>query len=1715
MDNDGIAPSPIQQSASRRGRGGPRQNSGGPRQNSGGPRVGAGGGRYNAGGPRPGAGRPRTVFRTDTAPHDSGVAHDQVPPHDEIHGAHGDIPADEPVLEEGDGNVHDPLNFITVGAGVEIVDGNDGDDGDSENQEQNDGNGAGPQIIEPPNDVVDNQQVNNAPNQVVVADSVVMLDAAPPRPGIYPIVYAWDSAARAAREAADYMQPPPLGQCCSNCGETGHRRNYCMHPFYTMRITYCKFCGTMLLGKESAGVCCGKRADTRVSFRRPFLHAALSGIYGRRRFLRYSMHINKLFAFIHGSAELKWSVPNMPSMLCIQGVDSIAVPSPNASTSYLWSQGQPSLHPTHHSPFMHEAVQNPDVQIFVTVLHEHLRPSASISRALYRASFQIVQNNSQDQVSALNNPPTQEGHLSMINPLGPVLDSGIPSEMEAVTIMPTGIGHVQAPLYGSYEVAVQNNANSGNNPGPVYTYQKMYASSAIAEKGLYPILYPNDEQPWDLKTYELLRNSSGAGSHAPVTLVRDASGAQTTISTGGPLLRCPQGLTWMQHTKHRLYTDNLLLGFGPLLQMWLLRTCIAIEDRRLDYVAGQQKDRIASEEELQDALAHTENVLMGVGNAVNPESLGRLYLPASVTGTWGYWKRARLDCQALVSRFGPPSLFITVTMNAFRPEMERLGLDVVHRSSFTPVTNRPRVFDRPDLIARVWNQFQHEVFCEVTENADDYFGRQCIASCWRQEYQSRYIPHAHALIWLEGGVIDDPAAVDAMICAEMPREGTPGIEHAQDLQDARTSVRRFMTHKHSAYCKRNGVCRFGYDSTAIIPETILDAADNRCVYRRRHAEDMRVVPYNLLLLQRFRSHINVERTQSGGVLPYLFKYAFKPPSGTDVDVHSRTFPNDTAMNEGGAQPAPPRDEVREYRQARRIGATEAAWTLFEFRRVVFNPSVVALATHLPGQRVFILRNSRLPPHHETSSQLERYLARPPQYAHMKYVTYYEETQIYPQLPPSVAALHHPVPSDTGIPPRYVAPRNELSTRVARILWAPPAAHEQFALRRILLHAPISSFTEGRTWQGIEYSTFREAALARGLFAEGGEFATAMQEAVQSYATPHELRMMLFMCFLGGANPTILLNQFRAQLYADIVAPNPEAALHELLIRLHALSERHGGQLLRNFPGFPVPQDLFSQSEFEQANTEVMVASLPDGRTAAHIEYQRLNGSQRTSLDAILTAVRNRNDAGDIRLTDGRLFFLQGAAGTGKTFLLTTLRQMVQSDGMLCAITATTGIAASLYTGGRTLHSLLGLGVQESDTPGGSQHRASKYGPNSERAQLLRNLSVLIVDEASMLDRALFEVVDAVLKDLRSPATGPQGTVNPPQTRFAGLNIVLAGDYRQLLPVVPLSRRDPALPLHIPAPQVISIQSHILRHLPWASELWTDLTKLFLTEQFRQAEDHAFAELLTAVGDGLHPGTLPLPLRATRSVQEAYKWLSRWVHTNNRDHVDLDCMLVCATNSKVDSHLEAFLTLFPGQLIKMTGITEVIMVRGQSATGPNGQNAHAMLPEMANHVAPTGVPLHELEFKIGAPVMIIRNVLHPHLVNGRVLILKRFTQRCLFVALPDGSEQYALNRIDFLFNYNGVQVRRRQFPIRLAFASTVHKSQGRTLSRLVVDLRTAFFTPGQLYVALSRTRHAQDVLLLYELTEQENTGLSEPVIHDMPMLTKNPVLREAVDFSNGH
>ena len=148
-----------------------------------------------------------------------------------------------------------------------------------------------------------------------------------------------------------------------------------------------------------------------------------------------------------------------------------------------------------------------------------------------------------------------------------------------------------------------------------------------------------------------------------------------------------------------------------------------------------------------------------------------------------YWKGKRLDVQAIAARRGPPTLFVTVTMNIWREEIHRRGLDNGHTGAFTPQADKPRPFDRPDVVARVYNQYANAVMHQLEKKSKVIFGLRCIAIAGKLEFQENNTPHHHILLWLEGGVLEDIDFINNIIRAELPRPG--------EDDDLRALVKRF------------------------------------------------------------------------------------------------------------------------------------------------------------------------------------------------------------------------------------------------------------------------------------------------------------------------------------------------------------------------------------------------------------------------------------------------------------------------------------------------------------------------------------------------------------------------------------------------------------------------------------------------------------------------------------------------------------------------------------------------------------------------------------------------------------------------------------------------------------------------------------------------------------------------------------------------------------
>ncbi|MCF6390869.1 AAA family ATPase [Mycobacterium sp. MBM] len=390
------------------------------------------------------------------------------------------------------------------------------------------------------------------------------------------------------------------------------------------------------------------------------------------------------------------------------------------------------------------------------------------------------------------------------------------------------------------------------------------------------------------------------------------------------------------------------------------------------------------------------------------------------------------------------------------------------------------------------------------------------------------------------------------------------------------------------------------------------------------------------------------------------------------------------------------------------------------------------------------------------------------------------------------------------------------------------------------------------------------------------------------------------------------------------------------------------------------------------------------------------------------------------LAQGRHVFLTGKAGTGKS---TLIRRFIAQTDRNVVVVAPTGIAA-LNVEGYTIHRLFGF----TSTTSLADIRTGRYYPG-RFARTLKALDTLIIDEASMVRADLFDKIDAALQRF-----GPD-----PATPFGGVQIVLVGDLYQLPPVVTAAEAD-FFTDRYRTPYFFSADAFRRDEFPMIT----------LTTVFRQLGDDRMTAILNEIREGLLLGHAREQLNAR----------------TDPDFVPPDD--------------EFWLTLAPtNRLVTARNRQQLERLDGD---------------EIVHHARQTGdlslfdPPADEvLRFKVGAQIMMLNNDPADRWVNGtlgKVVARVAGPDISVVVEFTDGSRAEV-----GLFTWEATQpvvdggaLRHEvcgtftQLPFKLAWAITIHKSQGQTLDRLVVDLTGGMFSYGQLYVALSRCTSMSGLVL---------------------------------------
>lgn len=388
---------------------------------------------------------------------------------------------------------------------------------------------------------------------------------------------------------------------------------------------------------------------------------------------------------------------------------------------------------------------------------------------------------------------------------------------------------------------------------------------------------------------------------------------------------------------------------------------------------------------------------------------------------------------------------------------------------------------------------------------------------------------------------------------------------------------------------------------------------------------------------------------------------------------------------------------------------------------------------------------------------------------------------------------------------------------------------------------------------------------------------------------------------------------------------------------------------------------------------------------------------------------------------GKSIFLTGKAGTGKT---TFLHRIVNESTKRTVVVAPTGVAA-INAGGVTIHSFFQLPFSPFIP---NAKIKSKFDFGKEKRRIIRTLDLLIIDEISMVRSDLLDAIDSVLRRYREPGRP-----------FGGVQLVMIGDLQQLTPVV-TAEDESILRGHYDTPYFFG--SHALQQI--------DYVTIELKTVYRQ-QDEAFIRILNSVRSGRPPQTV-------------IEQLNNRYRKDFRPDPKEGYIRLTTHNHLADDYNDKELKQLAGN--PQTFTAEI------SGTFPE-------------YAYPTAVTL---ELKVGAQVMFVKNdtAAERRYYNGRIGHVTHIGDDEVFVRCPGDDRDICVTpqeweNAKYILNKETREIETdvqgifRQLPLRLAWAITIHKSQGLTFERAIIDAALSFAS-GQVYVALSRCKTLEGLVL---------------------------------------
>ncbi len=402
----------------------------------------------------------------------------------------------------------------------------------------------------------------------------------------------------------------------------------------------------------------------------------------------------------------------------------------------------------------------------------------------------------------------------------------------------------------------------------------------------------------------------------------------------------------------------------------------------------------------------------------------------------------------------------------------------------------------------------------------------------------------------------------------------------------------------------------------------------------------------------------------------------------------------------------------------------------------------------------------------------------------------------------------------------------------------------------------------------------------------------------------------------------------------------------------------------------------------------------------------------------------------------RNVLLTGPGGTGKTFTLTQLLEMSKKTSKKVAITATTGLAASLFEGGVTIHSFAGLlqgHVKLEKIRDG--YASGRWKPGYKN---FNNYQVLIIDEVSMLGDGLFDKLDLTARLAR----------NVPDKPFGGMQLVLCGDFLQLPPIG--------------------------ASFAFESKVWKQLNLVRIDAQVpvRQS-DVSFFELLSRIRTCRHTAEDVAKLKKRLTSREVLE--TRFAN----DTFAVRPTQIFCKNKQVEAvNMEEFSKLTTKIDYTSPAQGDTVLKKVAAPSGWKYEPTFDISLVDARKKVDSNVFRQApdlLQFRQGAQYILTKNLsVKNKLVNG---------SRCVYLGerrfkFLHQKDPIMIGFTDFFFPiHGGYYFSRRQMPLRLGYAVSCHGSQGMSLDSAIIDIGADVFSHSQAYVALSRVRSLESLYLL--------------------------------------